>query len=380
MSPAEARILFREERPSVASIVMAKKGTLPLVEASGKPFEMGRTVGRKCAARAAQYRKCMAASILRYTGMEWPKAVERAGAYLPYAEEFFPDFVEEIRGYSNGSRLPFQDAFALVCHELLSPSGFRGCTDIAVSGDVTGDGSVLAAHNEDFTPDQLKTVVLLHAKPRGKPEFIATSYAGLLPSCGMNSAGISLTGNALDPNDVRVGIPKSFPVRKVMEARRIGEALMWALPAERASSYNNICSDSSGEIYSMEGSATDCAWIYAHDGYVVHTNHYVADKMQRYEADTSSAALATSTVRYNRAMRLIEGQLGAVTVDSLQSILKDHVNRPGSICRHADPGLHPLDVSETIFSVVFDLTRLEAHICKGRPCTGTYSKFSLKKR
>lgn len=358
---------------------MAKVGTLPLVETSGKPFEMGKTVGRKCAAKAVEYRRCMAASIKRGTGMDWARAVERAKAYQPYAEEFYPDFIEEIQGFSEGSRLPFEELFTLVCHELLSPSGFRGCTDIAVSNEVTEDGHVLAAHNEDFTPSHLATVVLLHARPKGKPEFITTSYAGLLPSSGMNSAGISLTGNALDPNDVRVGIPKSFPVRKVMEATRIGDALKWALPAERASSYNNICSDRNGEIYSMEGSATDCAWIYAHDGYIVHTNHYVAARMQRFETDTSSAALATSTVRYNRALRLIESQLGGVTVESLKSILKDHVNKPGSICRHADPGLHPLDVSETIFSVVFDLTKLDAHICKGKPCTGTYAKISIGK-
>jgi isopenicillin-N N-acyltransferase-like protein len=356
-----------------------KGSTLPVVETSGKPFEMGRTTGRKCATKAALYRKSMAASIERYTGVGWQKAVDRAKDYFPYAEEFYPDFAEEIRGYSEGARMPFEDTFALVCHELLSPSGFRGCTDIAVSKDVTENGNVLAAHNEDFIPEQLSTVVLLHAKPRDKPEFISTSYAGLLPSSGMNSVGISLTGNALDPNDVRVGIPKSFPVRKVMEARRIGEALEWAMPANRASSYNNICSDSSGEIYSLEGSATDCAWIYAVDGYVVHTNHYVAEKMQRYELDASSMSLATSTVRYNRALRLIEDQLGAITVDSLKSVLADHANKPGSICRHPDPGLNPLDISETIFSVVFDLTRLEVHVCRGKPCTGTYEKLSLKR-
>ena len=355
------------------------KGSLPLVETSGKPFEMGRTTGRKCAVKAAQYRRSVAASIQHYTGINWEKAVDKAREYLPYAEEFYPDFVEEIRGYSDGARMRFEESFTLVCHELLGSSGFRGCTDVAVSNDVTEDGNVLAAHNEDFTPEQLSTVVLLHAKPKGKPEFVVTSYAGLFPSSGMNNAGISLTGNALDQNDVRVGIPKSFPVRKVMEAKRIGEALEWALPAGRASSYNNICSDKNGEIYSLEGSATDCAWIYALDGYIVHTNHYVAERMQRYESDTSSRSLATSTVRYNRALRLIERQLGAVTVDSLRSILADHVNRPGSICRHADPGLHPLDVSETIFSVIFDLTNLEAHICKGKPCTGKYHKFSLRK-
>lgn len=355
---------------------MAKALSLPIVEVSGKPFEMGRAAGRACAKRAAAYRKSIVETIEHSTGVGWPRAVERAKDYLPYAEEFYPDFIEEIRGYSEGAKISFEEAFALCCHELLSPFGFRGCTDIAVSDAVTEDGRVLAAHNEDWSADALDTVVLLHARPKGKPAFLATAYAGLLPSCGMNSAGISLTGNALSPNDTRLGIPKVFPVRKVLEARRIGEALDYAMPNERASSYNNICSDRNGEVYSLEGSATDCAYIYSSGGYVVHTNHYLADHMRRFEADPGS--VGCSIVRYNRALRLLRGQLGSVTIESLKSILRDHVNRPGSICRHADAGVHPLDVSETIFSVILDLTHLEAHVLKGKPCTGTYASIKLK--
>ena len=358
---------------------MAKTGTFPLVEVSGKPFEMGKAIGKKCAAKAIAYRKSIAASIKHSTGIDWTAAVGKAKDYLPYAEEFHPDFVEQIKGYAEGANMPFADAFTLMCHELLSAPGLKGCTDIAVSGDVTEDGSVLVAHNEDFTPEQLGMIVLLHCKPKGRPETLTTAYAGLFQSCGMNSSGISVTGNALDQNDTRIGIPKSFPPIKAMDARRIGEALEWAMPSARASSYNNIISDKSGEIYSLEGSATDCAWIYAYDGYLVHTNHYVADRMLRYEADRSARALATSTFRYNRALRLIEDQLGAVTVETLKEILSDHVNKPGSICRHVDPGLHPLDLSETVFSVIFDLTHLTAHVCRGKPCAGSYSKFTLRK-
>ena len=356
---------------------MSRVKTLPVVEASGKPHAMGLMIGKKCRTRALAYRRSMADSIKHYTGVEWPLAVARARDFLPYSEEFYPDFVEEIRGYSEGAKVPFEEAFTMCCHELLSAEGMRGCTDLAVNGDVTADGSVIAAHNEDWSYDALETVVLLHAKPSGKPEFFTTSYAGLLPSCGMNSAGISLTGNALGPNDVRTGIPKVFPVRKVLEAKRIGQALEFAMPADRASSYNNICSDRNGEIYSLEGSATDCGWIYAIDGYLVHTNHYVVPKMEKFESDPN--ALTCSRFRYHRALRLIEDQLGAVTVDSLKEILRDHVNRPGSICRHAEPGLHPLDVSETIFSVIYDLTHLDAYVLKGKPCSGEYAKFSLKR-
>lgn len=357
---------------------MSSEGGLPVVTVKGKPYDMGKEAGRKCASRGKAYRDSMAESVEYYTGMPWPKAVARGLRYLPFAEDFYPDFVEEIRGYAEGARMPFGDAFALCCHELLSTQGFKGCTDVAVSGDVTEDGHVLIGHNEDWCSEQLDQVVLLHAKPAGKPSFITTSYAGLVPSSGMNSAGLSLTGNALSPNDMRLGIPKVFPVRKALEARRIGEELEFAMPSGRASSYNNICSDKNGEIYSLEGSATDHAVLYAVDGYLVHTNHYVSQKMHKYEEFPDG--VHTSTVRYHRALRLIRGQLGHVTVDSMVRIFRDHVNRPGSICRHADPKVHRLDISETIFSVIFDLTAMRAHICKGHPCTGTYSVFDLKKQ
>lgn len=353
------------------------KQALQVVDVSGKPFAMGRQAGQKCAAKAKAYRKTMAASIQYYTRMSWTRAVERAKEFLPYAEDFYPDYVEEMKGYAAGSKVPFEEVFTMCCHELLSSGGFKGCTDVVVNDEATADGSVLAGHNEDWDSSCLSMVVLLRARPTGKPSFISTSYAGLLPSTGMNDRGISLTGNALSPNDSRLGIPKIFPVRKALEARRIGEALEFAMPRQRASSYNNICTDKNGEIYSLEGSATDCAWLYALDGYMAHTNHYTADRMQGYEADP--LAMTCSIVRYHRALRLIERQLGDVTVESLAQLFKDHVNRPDSICRHRNRSHHPLDSSETIFSTIFDLTNLEAHVCKGNPCKGKYVTVRLKK-
>jgi len=357
---------------------MAKKSPLPVIEVSGKPYDMGRQIGKKCSGKAAVLKRKLVEGLGQWTGMSWDRAVERSRLMLPYAEEFYPGYIEEMKGFSDGAKLSFDDVFMFSCQELLSPFGYRGCTDIAASGEITQDGSVLIGHNEDLVWDLLPTVVLVHGKPSGKPEFLATMYAGIMPSCGMNSAGISLTGNALSPNDTRIGIPEVFPVRKVLEARRIGDALEWAMPALRASSYNNICSDKNGEIYSLEGSASDCAWIYAIDGYLVHTNHYISEKMQRFEGDISSSALACSVFRYNRALKLIEDQLGSVTVESMKTIFRDHVNRPGSICRHGETNKHPLDVSETIFSVIFDLTHKEAHVLKGKPCAGEYAKISLR--
>jgi isopenicillin-N N-acyltransferase-like protein len=354
---------------------LGKAARLQVVEVSGKPYDMGRQAGAKCKSKATAYRKAIAESVEFYTGKTWKHAVGQSKQYLPYARDFYPDFVEEIEGYSDGAGMPFQEAFSLCCHELLSPQGYKGCTDVVASDDVTADGRVLVGHNEDWDAQCLQMVVLLRAKPSKKPSFICTSYAGLVPSTGMNDKGICLTGNALSPNDSRVGIPKLFPVRKTLEARRIGEALAWAMPKERASSYNNICSDRNGEIYSLEGSATDCAWLYAYDGYMVHTNHYVAEKMQRFESDPDG--VVCSKVRFNRATRLIESQLGEVTLESMMGIFRDHANRPDSICRHRDPKVHILESSETIFSVIFEPKRLRVYACKGHPCEGTYFEHRL---
>jgi isopenicillin-N N-acyltransferase-like protein len=79
-------------------------------------------------------------------------------------------------------------------------------------------------------------------------------------------------------------------------------------------------------------------------------------------------------------MRLIRKQLGQVSLDSMKAIFRDHVNRPDSLCRHPDTRLHRLDRSETIFSVIFDLGRLEAHVCKGNPCKGGYETFHMGKK
>lgn len=355
---------------------MGRVAGLQVVDVSGKPFEMGRQIGEKCASKAKAQRRRTAEAIKHYTGTSWSSAVERAKRYLPYATDFHPDYVEEIRGYAEGAGMSFEETFPLCCSELQSSQGYKGCTDVVVSGDVTNDERVIACHNEDWNPGALKDVVLLRARPDGKPSFICTSYAGILPSTGMNSEGVSITGNALNPNDIRVGIPRVFPVRRILEADRIGQALSWAMPPGRASSYNNICSDSHGEIYSLEGSATDCAWIYASDGFLVHTNHYTVERMQKFEEYPYS--LAGSKVRYNRATRLVKSRIGDVTIESMKELFKDHVNWPDSICSHADSSVNRLDTWETIFSVFYDLTELCAYVCKGHPCKGSYVRVGLE--
>jgi isopenicillin-N N-acyltransferase-like protein len=147
------------------------------------------------------------------------------------------------------------------------------------------------------------------------------------------------------------------------------------MPEGRGHSFNNIVCDSNGEIYSMEGSATTFDALYAEDGWMIHTNHYLSPKMWKYE--TNMHTRFSSIVRYNRANRLFKRELGKVDLSTFKRILSDHVGYPESICRHADPALEVEDQAQSIFSIVCDLTNKVLWVCYGNPCVGEYKKYEV---
>jgi len=353
---------------------MEKKDPFPVVKAEGSHYDIGFQVGTKCKeivnASLDNFRKRVQERI------PWEKVLLEAKKYLPYSEDFCPELVEEVRGCAEGAQVKFEEYFALYCSDTIPWFSFapsQACTDIAACGELTADGSVLVAHNNDATGEE--STFLLDAKPNNKPRFFAVVHGGVFPTMGFNSAGISLTGNHLTPNDMRIGVPLGFTVRKVLSAESIGKAMEFAVPVKRASSYNQVVADSKGEIYSLEGSATDFEAIYAIDGYIVHTNHYVTAKMKKFEQNVHKTF--NSIIRYNRALKLLKSGMGNLTVDYFKKIMTDHVNYPYSICRHKSKEDPTLGEVKTIYSAIIDLTHLTLWLCCGNPCEGEYKTYQM---
>lgn len=357
---------------------MSSNKRVRTVTASGSFEKMGLKIGRECAPISKSMLSAARAG-LKERGISWGMAIEQSALRLPYAEEFDPEYVKFIRGYARGAQQRFEDMFVLLCQD---EKGM--CTDIAVNMDATADGSVMSAHTEDWKPEDEKHVVLVRGEPDGETSFLLMTLGGLEFIGGMNSAGISFTGNSLSQNDARVGIPKIFLADRIAGSETIGEAVSAALAIDRGSSYNsNIC-HSSGEMYSVEGSATDAALIYPKSGCLVHTNHYIHPKMAKYEGLFSEGGSGTyfpmgssSLIRYNRALRLVKDKLGQVTRQTLISILSDHVDFPHSICRHADKSASRFDQSKTIYAMIADVTNLDLWVCLGEPCKGRFERHSL---
>lgn len=284
--------------------------------------------------------------------------------------------MEELRGIAEGGNVSFDDIVALNAMEGVTMDALHltRCTSMAVNNERTADGHVLAAHNEDWIPEDENDVLVISAKPDKEPPFLAMTYGGLLPNVGFNAYGIAQLIDSVYPGDSRIGIPRLIVSRAVLASRRISGAIGRTLVPHRAAGYNHLLIHESGEIYSIEVSALKFEILYANDGYLVHTNHYIDPQMRQVEKDPEE--LLSSRVRYFRASRLIR-QNEKHSIKSLQAIQKDHVNMPNSICNHNIEGLDPLDREKTINALVIDLTSREMHIAWGNPCQNIYHTYHL---
>jgi isopenicillin-N N-acyltransferase-like protein len=350
--------------------------TLPIIEAKGNPRQRGRQQGEGARPQILRALDRYRDILLLGNQMTWEEGLREARKFLPYGEETFPSFVEELRGVAEGSNISFDEVWTLNCYEGLSQSRQQvwGCTCVAVRDDQTSNGHVLLAHNEDWSSVDRDNVYLVHVEPDDGPAFIGMTYGPLLVNIGLNAEGIGVAINSVYPTDERVGVPRILCSRAVLNARTIGQAIRACVPKLRAGGYSYMVADSHGELYSIETSATMHDILYGEQGWLAHTNNYLSPKMQPLE---EAGTYASSQVRLNRARRLLQAQLGEVTVESLQALLRDHVNWPDSICMHEDPADPPYEREQTLVSLVMDLTDGVVWAAPGPPCEGEYVAYHL---
>jgi isopenicillin-N N-acyltransferase-like protein len=347
---------------------------IPMFEVSGTHREVGEQIGEKMRLKLQRILSRLRESLP--PGVSWKDMLLKGWLCLSHSRAAYPQFVEELEGTACAADLPFEEVFLAICEELWEPAAWhagtptlaRGCTDFAARGQATAGDAVLIAHTNDLGPETEEDVVILKVQAGDEPEFLAVSVAGLGFSAGFNAAGISMTGNAVSCSDIRPGVPRLLIARQILASQRLGEAMDACLLPLRASNYNNVIADANGEVYSMEGSATDCEPIYIEENIMVHANHYVSLPMRRFEAHRNH--IGGSITRHNRAMRLLRENYGALSPQLFQTLLADHANYPHSICKHAG-------TTVTVFSIIINLDELHAWIGRGRPCETTYYEYAL---
>ena len=357
-----------------------KKHTQPLklVEVFGSHRQIGQQIGESCTdqvTHGVEVARNLLESVSGKLKLTWEGACFQSRKYLHFAQEYYPQYVEELVGIAEAAGVNFEDVMVANTIEELTDDALHleKCTSMAVNQERTLSGHVLLAHNEDWEKKDEDVVYLVSARPEDEQPFLAITYGALLPNVGFNSAGIGQACDSVYPNDIRIGIPRLFVSRAVLGMSTLTDSIRAVQVAQRAAGYNHLIAHESGELYNIEASAQQVAYLYSKDGYLVHTNHYQTPNMQEIEVDPQG--LVSSRMRCFRAERLLS-LMRLHTIDSLQTILRDHVNYPYSICCHIDE-LDREDQVKTICSLIMDLTDRKLYIAWGSPCQNEYATYQL---
>jgi isopenicillin-N N-acyltransferase-like protein len=354
--------------------------SVPLVRVKGTHRQIGQQIGEAMAEQvrhSIESAQKLIAESYSTLELDWNGAMIQAKKYTPFAQERYPQYMEELIGISEGASVTFDEIATINAMEAVTMDALHltKCTSLAVNEDCTADGHVLVAHNEDWLPEDEQDVYVVHAEPEDEPPFLAMSYGGLLPNIGFNSVGVAQCCDTVYPTDSRIGIPRIIVSRAVLGARTLADAVRLTLVPHRAAGYNHLLVHESGELYSVEVSARRFAILYGEEGFIVHTNHYLDRNMQAIEDEPDE--LIDTRMRYFRARRLLKRSC-AHTIKTLQAIQRDHLNFPNSICNHSIQEISPLDREKTINALIIDLTGRAMHIAWGNPCENKYHTYYLE--
>jgi isopenicillin-N N-acyltransferase-like protein len=173
---------------------------------------------------------------------------------------------------------------------------------------------------------------------------------------------------------MKKGVPFHLITRRILNSTSMSEVFEFLEGIDRAGSANYLIGHTEGEIIDVEAGPNRLGYLYPNDGFLVHTNDFLSMNLE----DVGRKRFPDSVVRYFRCQHLLRKDEG-ISVNNLQSILRDHFNYPYSICFHPDESKAPEEREQTNASFITDLTDQAMWVAKGPPArTGSRSSYWRK--
>lgn len=362
---------------------MENRGLFPVLDLSGSPGEVGEQHGRLAREQVEVSLNCYRAMFRDYAGISWEAARRYARTFVEPIRDYDPAILEEIEGVARGSGYDLEDILALnVRSEIVLQSGqlSQGCTALALTPPVSRGGETWLAQNWDWKVSQRRAYVLLRIRQSGKPDLFLFTEAGIVGKLGLNSAGLGVCLNALG-SDQRVEgptVPLHIVLRGILNSATLSDAIENVGRVHTACCANFLTASGEGQAISIEAGPGDFDVLYAEEGWIAHTNHFVAPRWRTVH-DTGKMAFPDSFLRYGRARQLLRRAVerGPAGFPEIQDILRDHVGFPDSICRHEDPGDPEGRRMGTVFSIAMNLSQRELWLTPGNPCETPYALYRM---
>ena len=352
------------------------------VTLTGTPYERGLKYGQTCKEEIAisvrNYRDLFA---LRKK-LTWEQAQQLSRRYLPAIRALDEAYIDEMQGIADGAGITFDEVLTINARTELLHTGLSAddlvqeCTAFAAMAPTTKDDVVLAGQTWDFTLLQRQAVVIVRIPAEGnRPGLLFFPEAGMIGGKGMNSAGLSLTLNALRTKEHGEGLPVHIRMRRILECTTLNQAYEHAVRGAMPSAANLMMTHKDGVALNVELDPSAIDVLLPQQGVLVHTNHFFGPKnlLTHDHADSGS-----TYIRLQRAQQLFCDKHG-LTMEDAQAAFRDHKGYPTSICAHPVNPATPVTITQnaTNFGLVMDLTHLEVWLAWGNPCENPFVKITV---
>lgn len=268
------------------------------------PLEIGRALGLQFGDKIRGY----IADLEDVDDAAW----RRARMLLQQTERYFPEYVAEMQAYADAADVELLDLWAVAIEDQLSLDTSERCTTV-----VTNEGRLIG-HNEDWDPDASTEICILK-KRAGRATSLELYYCG----CPLGGVALSISSrghvqaiNSIAHADGRNGVPKHVVARALSDLRFGADDLGGILAIPRSSGFAHILVDRTGQLTSIECTATQHR-VTRPEMPFVHTNHLLdpvlgqrglvasESSLHRYR---DAAAMASQSVNVTSMMGLVGDQ------------------------------------------------------------------------
>jgi predicted choloylglycine hydrolase len=325
---------------------------------SGSYYQMGLTIASRVYRTGFRLPEQPAQKV--EIGMESEKIVK----------DFFPEFLEELKGFAEGCHNSYEQVTAFILG-VADMGSLPNCSVFAARN----SADVIFGRNYDYITDFKKTTMSTFTIPENGFRHIGQADIFIGREDGINEKGLAVGMASVSPKTVKPGISFLVACRYVLEkCASVAEGVKALLKIQYFSANNILLADKSGDMAVVETSAERVRVRRPGkgDSFIICTNHFLYPDMQEMEDMKLRATEALETLeRYDAIYTALKKSGRDINVEKAQKVLSDH---KGYVCCH-----HPEVKIGTLWSIVSALGEPRIYRAEGSPCRAKYKPDSRLK-